>query len=318
MKLHNWLRKNTKKTRTSPIMLVGLRMFFINFIESFSFAKVSPAFLNIVVAPFFILPSLCFTGLLLAIDQRARQEGFSAALGFGLGHYYGPTETKGGTPPAQGPLLVVANHPGLGDFPSLVASLGRKDIKVIIKERALMIPLTAILDSCIIINETLESRAKAILSAVDHLASGGCLVIFPAGEIEEDPALYPTYPGKDYFKPWFPIVDGITKRYLRKYPSLAVQGALIRRVYFVPTMLRWMVYRGSDSAIRSGRAALITMALPKTSQKRIEVNFLPLIEISTETKVPIEGFTQIIKEQFIRQSKNIACTDTTGVSYLQR
>lgn len=306
---------------------IWLKVFSQNFVESFAFAKLKPWPLNLLAAPFFLGPSVYFANLLCTLNQKARDLGFLQALRWGLGQYYGPTLRDGPGSPALGPLLVVANHPGLGDFPALVDALGRDDVRVIVKERKLMADMDGIMQNCIVINESMESRAKAILSAVEHLAQGGCLMVFPAGEIEEDPGLSPgsASPGighGEMLKPWFPIVDGIAKRFLKKHQGLVVQGALIHHVYHMPSFFHPLLARSKDSAIRSGRAALITMALPKTRTKCIQVSFLQarnlsaqdllsatpfgLQEHTKQDKGPAPGLTETLRTALLARATEIA------------
>jgi len=292
-----------KEKILEPGFLAILRIFTINHGETFRFLGLKHPVLQALLSPFLILPGVYFTQTLVRINRRAGVEGFVPAMIWGLHRYYSPTEihwSSNGSPGRVGPLLVVGNHPGLGDFPALLEALGRTDVRVIVKERELMTDLRHIIDRCIVIDESLSSKARAITEAVNYMSSGGVVVIFPAGEIEEDPALV-TWDGESILKPWFPIVDGIARRCLKVGFDFAVLPTLVDRVYSVPPGLGSYVGSSKDASIRSGRAAIITMVtgiFRKTSIRVRFARFLPSAEIlSGNTKGELtEEVRQRLKE----------------------
>ena len=95
--------------------------------------------------------------------------------------------------PQEGPVVVVANHP-LGAIEGVIVAdmLGsvRKDVKVLANEMLKRLP--EISDLFIGVNvfggaEAKKTNSIAIREANQHLADGGLLVIFPAGEVSTYP-----------------------------------------------------------------------------------------------------------------------------------
>ncbi|PMO69863.1 lysophospholipid acyltransferase family protein [Vibrio splendidus] len=91
--------------------------------------------------------------------------------------------------PEQGPVVIVANHP-LGAIEGviladLVGSV-RKDVKVLANELLKRLPeLDDLFIGVDVFNskESKRTNAKAIRDANRHLADGGLLIVFPAGEV---------------------------------------------------------------------------------------------------------------------------------------
>jgi 1-acyl-sn-glycerol-3-phosphate acyltransferase len=91
--------------------------------------------------------------------------------------------------PQQGPLLVVANHPGIYDATALFAALPRPDLRVVAARRPFldMLPNTA--SYLLSVGETPADRLGLARRAARHLRQGGTLLLFPGGQIEPDPAV---------------------------------------------------------------------------------------------------------------------------------
>lgn len=108
---------------------------------------------------------------------------------------------RGCTPfPRTGPLVVVANHPGVYDALTLFAAIGRDDLRVIAAEREFLRALPNMGRHLLFVEDAFgetvtttrddqaRSRSRGLRKALQHLRTGGCLLHFAAGRIEPDPA----------------------------------------------------------------------------------------------------------------------------------
>lgn len=94
--------------------------------------------------------------------------------------------------PSQGPVVILANHPGMTDTVALFTSLAsRPDLRVIALDRPFLRALPNVARQLIFLPAEEEGGRMAVLrAAARHLQDGGALLTFPAGEIEPDPATF--------------------------------------------------------------------------------------------------------------------------------
>lgn len=93
--------------------------------------------------------------------------------------------------PEDGPLLVVANHPGGLDSVAILASIPRNDINVVISD----VPFTRAFEAAgryfVFAPPGPAGRAAALRAAIERLRTGEALLIFPHGDVEPDPEMGP-------------------------------------------------------------------------------------------------------------------------------
>ncbi len=93
--------------------------------------------------------------------------------------------------PPQGPVIILANHPGMTDTVALFTSLAsRPDLRVIASDRPFLRALPNVARQLIFLPDEEGGRMAVIRAAARHLQEGGALLTFPAGEIEPDPATF--------------------------------------------------------------------------------------------------------------------------------
>jgi 1-acyl-sn-glycerol-3-phosphate acyltransferase len=91
--------------------------------------------------------------------------------------------------PARGPLLVVANHPGLSDAVALLAALGREDAWIVTANYPLLRAMRLASRRFLFVSDDRADRLSAFRSIVSRLRAGDTVLVFPAGGLELDPAL---------------------------------------------------------------------------------------------------------------------------------
>lgn len=213
-------------------------------------------------------PARGFARTVAAFDDRVRADGLVSA-GAWIVQRLASGMIVVGRPgvPAVGPLLVVANHPGLLDAPALCAAIGRPDLRIIATERAFLRALPATAPYLIFLGATPRGRLAAIRGAARHLAAGGAVLTFPAGRIEPDPA----------------ALDGAIASLDGWAPALAVmlrvarQGTVLPAIVsgvLAPRALRHPLTRlRRGTADREWLAALVQILRPALQDTTVHVGF---------------------------------------------
>ena len=139
--------------------------------------------------PFFRPSAQRFARIVREFDDRVGRQGLSAGGEWLVRRMTGGLQVAGRSRlPASGPLLVLANHPGMTDTVALFASLrARADLRVIAHDRAFLRALPNVATRAIFVADDGASRTRVIRACVKHLEQGGALLTFPAGAIEPDP-----------------------------------------------------------------------------------------------------------------------------------
>ncbi len=173
----------------------------------------------------FFLPTRKFSRLFARTDQAVAQAGLPGGCRSLVGDFTldlrvcGEDHLKG-----EGPLLVVANHPGAYDSACLGSVIERCDLKLIVSETGFYHALPAI--DPWLIHTTKEStrRMLALRQALSHLQNGGSLLTFGTGKIEPDPALGN---GDEIgIRDWSPAIEIL----LRKAPETRLVLAIVSQV----------------------------------------------------------------------------------------
>lgn len=138
------------------------------------------------------LPARRFAHQMVAFDQRVARDGLGPASVATVQRFTRKLIAHGKELlPAEGPLLVFANHPGMTDTLALFASLPRSDLRIIAAERPFLRALQHVSRHLIYVTEEANQRMAVVRAAANHLRQGGTVLTFPAGEIEPDPACMP-------------------------------------------------------------------------------------------------------------------------------
>lgn len=131
----------------------------------------------------------------LTFDRMLVERGLREASEWALTHWCRGILARGQeNAPAEGPLLVISNHPGAYDALVLASRLSRPDLRLIVSDlpffrslqnfsrRVFYIPFNV---------KDAAGRMAGMLSAVRYLKEGGAVLLMGSGTIDPDPAVYP-------------------------------------------------------------------------------------------------------------------------------
>jgi hypothetical protein len=142
--------------------------------------------------PVFRRPVRRLAQLLARFDQGVARGELSQAARELLAHFVDEVSVRGAEHiPADGPLLVAANHPGTYDGLVLIGSLGRDDLKLIASGVDLLRGLPASSRHMIFVGPEAPQRMTAVREMLRHLEAEGAVLVLASGLVDPDPDLEP-------------------------------------------------------------------------------------------------------------------------------
>jgi hypothetical protein len=137
-------------------------------------------------------------------DSRVGEQGLAQGSSWLLHRMTGGAQVAGIEHiPATGPVVILANHPGMTDTVALLACLAsRPDLLVIALDRPFLRALPNVAKQLIFVADDDARRLSVVRSAAKHLKQGGALLTFPAGDIEPDPATFGRHRAVESVERW--------------------------------------------------------------------------------------------------------------------
>ncbi|WP_322494570.1 1-acyl-sn-glycerol-3-phosphate acyltransferase [Chloroflexus sp.] len=214
-------------------------------------------------------PAQRFARQLRTFDELVGRAGLPAGAQWICARFAPGMRIDGPSPPRHGPLLIVANHPGLLDAAALIAAIGRTDLKIIAIARPLIRTLPHTAAAIIPVGTTPLSRMVALRSAVRHLQQGGAVLTFPAGRIEPDPARDPT--AITGLAEWSASLD----LFGRLAAGVPVATAIVSDVQAPAALRHPLTNLRRDPAERQWLAAIVQVLWPHLATQPVRVQFGP-------------------------------------------
>lgn len=137
----------------------------------------------------FRAPARAFARQMLAFDALIAEQGLAVAACRTERLYARSIQVYGRDGVPTGPVLFLANHPGVTDTLALLASLNRNDLLAIALERPFLAALPSLAGHLALLTQAPTQRAGVIRTVALHLRHGGAALTFPAGRNELDPDL---------------------------------------------------------------------------------------------------------------------------------
>jgi putative hemolysin len=222
-------------------------------------------------------PARRFARLALAFDQRVGTHGLAAGSTWMLKRMTAGLQLGGALGvPSSGPLLVLANHPGMTDTVSLLAALAsRPDLRVMAGDRPFLRSLPHVARSLILLPESGGGQLRVLRAAVAHLRQGGALLTFPAGRIEPDPATCGPQPAIESLQRWSDSAVLLA----RQVPQARWFVALVSNVVSAQAQQHPLTWLRRGARNKEKLAAALQVALPRYRRMTARVDFGPLQDI---------------------------------------
>jgi len=203
-----------------------------------------------------------------AYDEIVGEGGLGAGGAWAMERMARRVEVEGvGNVPREGPLLLVVNHPGLGDSLALFATVPRPDLRVIAAKRPFLDALPNTSRYLLTLNEASPERLGVIRAAGRHLNGGGAVLMFPGGKIEPDPAELPG--AVEALEKWSGSVD----LFARLVPGLRIVPAVVSGVISPAALRNPLTFLRRKREDREWLAATLQMLTPALRNVTTRVAF---------------------------------------------
>lgn len=188
----------------------------------FAFGLSRNGWLRRISGPIFMWPAHHFAWLI------ARYQGLVPKIGFGgtsrkmLPDFNAVVSSHGNDQvPEFGPLIVASNHVGGIDSLCVASCIPRKDLKIMVSDIGFLHAMSISDDYFIFVPLDTAGRMVALHRAIEHLQTGGSVLVFAHGEVEPDPELMPG--AADSIFDWSTSLEIM----LRKAPSAKIQLSIV-------------------------------------------------------------------------------------------
>jgi hypothetical protein len=193
----------------------------------------------------FGIPMSRFAAIGLDFDRRVAEGGFPKASEWALTNWCSRITARGTEGiPAEGPLLIVCNHPGTYDALIIFSQLGRRDIGWISSEIPFLDNLPHTRKHVFFSSRSNAlKRMSAMRSAIRHLQAGGVLLYIGAGQLDPDPAIYPN--AAEHIDEWLAGIDF----FFRHVPGLRIMPTIVSGVVspkWARSPITWLRRRDID------------------------------------------------------------------------
>ncbi len=169
--------------------------------------------------------------------------------------------------PTEGPLLLLANHPGLADSVALFSSIPRSDLCVVAAKWPLLDALPNTSRHLIKVVKDPPNRFAVCRSIARHLSNNGAVLSFPAGRMEPDPLLLPG--ALSALERWSPS----TYLFARLIPNLTIIPVAVGGVLSPIALRNPLTYLRRRDEDRWWLASNLQMLVPALRNVTVRVRF---------------------------------------------
>jgi hypothetical protein len=226
----------------------------------------------------FYLPTQRFASLFARADEAVAQGGLRAGCQSLVDSMKVKIHASGvENLQADGPLMILSNHPGAYDSVAIGSQVARQDFRIVAGEVPFYYALPNASPLLIYspVKTDTAGRMITLRKAIEHLRNGGALLHFGGGTIEPDPKVQPG--AVEWLERWSPSVEIM----LRKAPETHVvqtvaSGVLLKRFFNHP-LARLRKQPVGRRRLAEFLQVMTQLSFPGSVKAEMRVHFSPSI-----------------------------------------
>lgn len=189
------------------------------------------------LGPLFRRPANRFGQIAARADAEVESSGISGGARRILPDFSLMVSARGAEQiPKDGPLLLVSNHPGALDSVAILSCVPRKDLKVLISDVPFTRAFSAARQHFVYVPHESSGRLAALRDSIDHLRSGGSLLIFAHGDVEPDPEVSPG--ASESIQDWSRSIEIMLRRVPESWLQVAIASGVLARKFVRSPLVR--------------------------------------------------------------------------------
>lgn len=238
------------------------------------------------------IPARRFARQVIAFDELVGEKGLQAG-GAWLLEQFAPDIVVTGAEhlPRSGPLLIVANHPGLSDTLALFSAIPRDDLLVVAADRPFLRAVPHIARHLLFVREDTNERLGVVRSVTRHLRAGGAVLTFPGGNIEPDPAVLPDAAAA--LDKWSASVD----LFARLADGVAIVPAIVSGVLSARALRHPLTRLRRTQKDREWLGATLQILLPHLRDSTVRLDFGAPVRSSADALAAARSIINSIERQ---------------------
>jgi 1-acyl-sn-glycerol-3-phosphate acyltransferase len=199
--------------------------------------------------------------------------------------------------PESGPLLIVCNHPGLGDAHSVMSMLDRRDARLIVNDSPIYRSLVRFRRYLLVMPDDKRATVGVIRSILEALKKGQAVVLFPAGVVEPEPAF--CAPNEDFLRDWSPLVGFLCRQAAKQSFEFSVVPVVVSGTYSRRLFYSYFIRKQTRLEKRINVAMVSVLIAGTNRRQRVDVMVgdpIPTSRILGTVEHPVE-ITEFVKER---------------------
>ena len=251
-----------------------MRALFFNLLHQLTVSVRFPTLLTKGIAVLLVAPAALRLSLLLyRYDRRIGSQGLQRASArfykkfYNNLHLVGAPRSSLSSPVRSGGHLYISNHPGIGDTLALLQIIRTERLKILVIAKRFFELMPHLRAHLIPIPADSSQRRGCIREAEQWLASGGDILVYPAGTIEPDPDYsYSTEPVA-----WSRLPELLVARIHKAGAHCTVHTLRVSSVFHRSYFKHPFVRAAPTPKQRDRRAALCTILFPRVKEGAITI-----------------------------------------------